>query len=260
MHVPTEVKVRIETEIRRCMDIAKRRFNRDFQFPAIDYDKRGTTAGTASNHYVINLNSVLLMENVDAFIKRTVPHEFAHLVDAIVYPHTRETRIVWTRSGRPRRSKRDLHGRTWKSIMHLFGCESSRCHSYDTTNAKVKKVAGHVYVCRTCKKEMSLGPKRHRKMQIGVKYWMRGCGHHAGYDYVGLEGQRKAPIAAPKPTLPTVRPTPVAKGSKMEGAIAVVRNYPELDRKSVIALIALTCGMSQAGAQTYFYAAKKVIG
>lgn len=265
MHVPAEIKVRIENEIKRCIDIAERRFNRSFQFPTIVYEKKGTTAGTARDgSQIINLNPILLMENVDAFIKRTVPHEFAHIVDGIVYPQTRERKhIGWKRSGRPHFTKRSLHGRTWKSIMHLFGADASRCHSYDTTNAKTKKVASHVYTCRTCEKEMMLGPKRHRKMQIGIRYWMRGCQHHAGYDYVGLEGQRKAPVpvAPSKPTLPTpsVRPAaPATKTTKLDDAVTIVRNYSQLDRKSLIALIALTCGMSQGYAQTLYYQAKKV--
>jgi hypothetical protein len=47
---------------------------------------------------------------------------------------------------------------------------------------------------------MELGEQRHRKMLTGqTRYWMRGCGRHAGYTFNGQD----APMA--RPTVDPVR-------------------------------------------------------
>ncbi len=260
--VPKEIKNRVDAEIKRCIKIAEKAFDRKFTFPTVKYELRGQTAGWAQDlTNTININSILLMENLDTFIdgrtgRGTVTHEFAHLVDGIVYPQTRNR--GWGQ-------KRSIHGPTWKRIMILFGARPSRCHSYDTTNSKVRRKAVHVYSCNSCSKNMTLGPVRHKKQQRGgmfgvnTVYWMRGCSHakHSGYTYVGLEGK-----AIPKPfrdKYPTAKPKAPKKGSKIAHAVFILRENPELSRVQLIELIRIACGMSQAGASTYYYNAKKAI-
>ena len=125
--VSNELKIQVEAEIERCRLVAESHYGRSFDFPSITYKKRGTTAGTASDlTYTINLNAVLLNENGVTFIdgrvgRGTVTHEFAHLVDGIVNPETRETGLRQDRYGNIRRGKRDVHGYRWKAIMRLFG-------------------------------------------------------------------------------------------------------------------------------------------
>jgi len=198
------------------------------------------------------------MENLDTFIdgrtgRGTVTHEFAHLVDGIVYPQTRNR--GWGQ-------KRSVHGPTWKRVMILFGATPSRCHSYDTTNSKVRTKAKHVYVCR-CGGEMSLGPVRHRKMQSGVSYWMRGHKRCGGYTYKGLKGQptpKPRLAASTEQTGPTPKTKAVKPGTKLAHAVQVLRDNPGLSRVQLIEMIRVACNMSQAGAQTYYYHAKKAIG
>ena len=266
--VPQEIKDRVDTEINRCITVAEEAFSRTFTFPTIKYELRGRTAGWAQDRTnTININSILLMENLDTFIdgrtgRGTVTHEFAHLVDGIIYPETRN---------RGWRQKRSIHGPTWKRIMRLFGATPSRCHSYDITNSKVRTKATHVYTCNSCGKQMTLGPKRHRKQQVGsfcssqTVYWMRGCTHakRTGYTYLGLEGK-----PTPKPTLtyaasneaaPTPEKKAPKKGSKLAHAVFILNQNPELSRTKLITMIKIACDMSQAGASTYYYQAKKAL-
>lgn len=257
MHVPKEVQERVNAELRRCIKVASEHFNRSFDFPNIEYNVRGTAAGYAkSDTYTVSFNPVLLMENVDEFIKRTVIHEFAHLVDAIVYPETRQCGFVYTKTGRVRRTKRSLHGPTWKEIMSLLGGPTSRCHTYDVSNARVKQKAQHIYRCNGCSKEMSLGPKRHRSMQTGqTVYWLRGCKHHGGFTYVGLKGGNQnigTTRKVPTPKMPT-------SGSKIERVIKLLYTEPNLSRDEAINRIRTLCDMSSAGAQTYYYKAKQLL-
>lgn len=191
--VTAEVKARVEAKLRECISIAERRFDATFPMPAISYGQKGTTAGVALvQSWTIKLNAVLLMENIDDFIERTVVHEFAHLVDYKLHPENFQTRLVVGRNGRMKRTKRDLHGGTWKHIMIVLGADPSRCHTYDVTNARQKKgrTPGKKFewTCKTCGKIMPLGPKRHNNMLAGrTRYWMRGCGHHAGYTFNGAD-------------------------------------------------------------------------
>ena len=182
MIVPNDVRSLVDQKINQCIAVVEQQYGRKFDFPTIIYTKKGTVAGTASDHlYRINLNPVLLTENVDAFIARTVPHEFAHLVDGIVNPHTRQGR------------KRSIHGPSWKAIMELLGAESSRTHSYDVTGVRRRKSSSHLWECKCGDSTITLGKVRHRR-QIAdhirgfiPRYFARGhvkCGGYAPASHV----------------------------------------------------------------------------
>lgn len=265
VRVPSEVKARVEAKLRECIAIAEDRFGIVFKYPTVLYTKRGRVAGTANYiKWEVNFNSVLLMENLEDFIARTVPHEMAHLVDYQMHPENFEVGLTYDRRGRLRREKRDAHGRTWKNIMVMFGADPSRCHSYDTSNSKVHKrtAAKHLYVCKTCQAEMKLGPQRHRKMTMGMtRYWNRGCGRHAGYEYMGLEGQPRLAVAA---SAPKAKPSPAKKnvstpkvGTKAERAMEIFTNNPNIGRKMMIGMFMDHLDMTKAGASTYYANCKK---
>jgi SprT protein len=254
MRVTNEVKAKVEAKIQECINIANNRYNRTFAFPIVTYVKRGTTAGTACDStYTIDLNPILLMENLDTFIERTVVHEFAHLVDGIMNPETR-TR-TWGRS------KRDIHGRTWKNIMLAFGVEPSRCHSYDVSNARTKKrsVAQHVWVCGCGGARMTLGPKRHKNQlqSLGTPYGYYQRGHPVSRcgDYVYTGAQGVQPKKAASTSIPKPRNTNGT--SKLD---MCRREYnPELNRAANI--VAFTeAGCTPAGAATYYAKIKKEFG
>ncbi len=264
MRVTIKVKADVTSAIKRCIGIAETKYGRKFAMPTVIYRKRGTVGGTANDaRYEIDLNPILLMENLDVFIDRTVVHEFAHLVDGIMNPHTRETRIVRTRRGLGR-SKRDIHGATWKNIMRLFGAEPSRCHSYDVTNARVKNKAprDHKWVCGCGRGEINLTAKKHARMMElasnGVLrdgtfggWYARGhtyrrCGK---YSYVATAPvARVANVAAPKPRAPRTGTTKLDKCRR-------VWNPGHTRAANIVAFIEEGC--TPAGAATYYAKIKK---
>lgn len=267
--VSNELKIKVEAEIERCRLVAEAHYGRSFDFPTITYKKRGTTAGTACDRtYTINLNAVLLNENGDNFIdgrigRGTVTHEFAHLVDGIVNPETRDPGLRQDRYGNLRRGKRNVHGTPWKNVMRLFGVRNpTRCHSYDTTNSRVKKASSkkHVWVCGCGNGKVVLTNYKHARMlkvaHTGYGVYSRGhtpkrCGV---YTYKGTN------LTAPKPIAPKapVKKAP-KKGSKIETAVKVLREFFPLPKDKAIELIQDACGMTKAGATTYYYQARKLV-
>jgi SprT protein len=253
-HVTKDIKDRVNAELNRCLAIASLKWpSHQFPFPTVEYTQRGTTAGTAYyNKWMIKLNPVLLMENVDDFIKRTVPHELAHLVDFRVYQRHAPEFLSFA-SGR--RAKRSVHGETWKYVMRLFGADPSRCHSYDTTNARVKNRVRYTYFCK-CGQVLNIGPKHHKKIQLGVINIKHSkCRSILTKD----QFQPSTLTATTKPSVPPSRkeiPAPRA-GSKLDRAMTILATHGGYNREQLIDKLRMELNMSRAGAQTYYYSAKK---
>jgi len=259
MRVSKTVQDRVNAKLKECIAMAESHYSITVKFPRVTYTLRGTTAGTA-NHgtYVVNFNSVLLMENEDKFIARTVPHELAHLIDHQLHPENFESYgISVTRNGRVRRNKRTVHGPTWKAIMAVIGAaDATRCHTYDTTNAKTKKKAVHVWQC-ACGSHMHLGPVRHKKMLSGVsKYRQYGHARCGGYSYLGLEGSELQPMPLPKAADKSAPKKKAAKGKTKLAQCRALYN-PNADRMTNIVLFVLEAGCTKAGAATYYNTIKK---
>lgn len=255
--ITKSIKAEVEQKLAECIAIAERKFGRKFPMPSVTYQLRGTTAGTAqvsANH--INLNAVLLLENGADFINRTVPHEFAHIVDYVLHPENFQRSAPVSRWSSAR-GKRSVHGPTWKAIMVAFGAEPSRCHSFDVASVR-KKTTKYVWVCPTCGAEAELGPKRHAKMESGAsRYWVPGCGNHARYVHkdTTAPAPKVAPKAAPKAVAkPAARVVPVGTLSKMDKCRALFD--PNATRAENIRQFVL-CGCTPAGAGTYYNTIKK---
>jgi SprT protein len=256
---------RVMRRLRQDIKTVERHYGIKVEMPSVSYDLRGTTAGTAQVYSCrINLNAVLLMENGDAFINRTVPHELAHIVDYILHPENfSATRGLtysaatnrWVRGG-----KRSIHGPTWKAIMHVLGADPSRCHSYDTGNTRVKRTSSHTWTCNGCGAKMRLGPKRHAKMIAGrTRYWRRGCAHHGGFTYDG-DGvtTHVRPTVQPRVVDPTTMPFTEYKlhtKSKLDLCRALFN--PEMSRAFVIRRFIQDAGCTPGGANTYYSRIKK---
>lgn len=265
MQVPNDIKRRVEQKLRESISVAEKHYGQKFAFPTIMYTKRGRTAGTANPYggkWEVNFNPILLMENVEDFLARTVPHEMAHLIDYQLHPENHKSRVQLSYYGSPRRTKRDIHGPDWQSIMHVLGADPSRCHTYDTTNAQVRRKDSHYYTCNGCGQTMKLGPKRHKKMQSGAaKYWMRGCKTHGGYAYVGVTPPgtpTPAPRPAPKPK--TRKPRATRAGSKLDICRLTYRENYGLTRTEMIDLFVSKAKCTTAGAATYYAKLKKELG
>ena len=97
--------------------------------PSIDFRIRGVAAGKAySEQNRLSFSPTLMRENILEFLEDTIPHEVAHLV---------------TRKLHGRRVK--SHGPEWQAVMRAFGCEPSRCHSYDVSNVATRRDLPAVY-------------------------------------------------------------------------------------------------------------------
>lgn len=132
---------------------------KDWKRPTLSFDLKGCAAGQAfllKNH--IKINPVLFKENREAFFKRTIPHEVAHLVAFTVFGDRG-------------------HGKDWKNVMTRFGCENSRCHTYDVSSVKRSKtVRRYLYSCN-CTKDAQLTKQLHEKLNGRGR--CNKCGSHA---------------------------------------------------------------------------------
>lgn len=164
----------VRTRIRECLDIAEKYFNRTFSMPDIDMTLRGTCAGQymrRGDRHFIRVNRVLALENLANYMRETIPHEVAHYVTRSVYGHTYRGKRV------------TAHGPEWKSVMvRVYGLPPTRCHQYDTSNARTRTVGkSYKYACNC--KEWNLTIIRHRRVLKGQKYTCTQC--HGVLQYQG---------------------------------------------------------------------------
>jgi SprT protein len=94
----------------------------------IDFSLRGRCAAQArvdrKGGTWLRLNKQLLAENLDDFLINTIPHEVAHLV------------VNWQVYKKRQRPK--PHGAEWQKVMQdCYGLKPVRCHSYETTPARI---------------------------------------------------------------------------------------------------------------------------
>lgn len=155
----TEYQTLASQQTKDWIDLANDLYGLSMSYPTVSFKLRGKTAGKAFvTRWEVRYNAVLLEENKEKFLGRTVPHEVAHLV---------ARRLHTGRSIRP-------HGPEWKKIMRDFGVEFSRCHSYDVTNSTMRKSKPkHHYRC-ACRDHW-LSDICHRRAQKGAGYYCKKC-------------------------------------------------------------------------------------
>ncbi|MGI9571129.1 MAG: SprT-like domain-containing protein [Desulfobulbia bacterium] len=150
----TEIQAAIRETGEHYYKLAEDIFNRTFERPKYSFNLRGTTAGTASmNRGEMRFNMHIAKTHFDKYMARTVPHEVAHMIDFALHG-------------------KSSHGSSWKNIMIRFGCEPSRCHSYD--NLKTASGKDRPMVVCGCG-ERSMGPTRYKRMLQGTKYVCGKC-------------------------------------------------------------------------------------
>src|SRR5271167_1659867 len=119
-----ELKAKVEKATKEYLAIAKKEFKRDFDMPEIRYDIKNHDGGRAySSFNRIRYNLILLVENEEHFLKQTVGHEVAHIINRQV-------------SKVPEGKKRLMpHGKEWKDIMkRVFDLPPKVTHSYDCSS------------------------------------------------------------------------------------------------------------------------------
>jgi SprT protein len=148
--VPPNLRHQCQARIEACWSIAKEK-GISPPLPTLSFDLRGKTAGKAyltKNH--IQLNPILLIENEQSFIARTVGHEAAHLIAR----HQFGLGIQG-------------HGPEWATVMGWLGQEASRCHSFDTKNASVIQKP-FTYSC-DCTPARFFSKRRHLKLMTSPR-------------------------------------------------------------------------------------------
>ena len=155
-----EILNRAIIETSKYIDMANKMYGLHMSVPLVTFNLRGQVAGYANvRKNNIRYNKDLLIANEASFLARTVPHEVAHIV-------------AQERAGYFRRIK--SHGIEWKKVMLDFGVKDiTRCHSYDTTNARTVR-GGYIYACGC--QEYNFTIIRHRRMMQGCRsYQCRKC-------------------------------------------------------------------------------------
>lgn len=275
--IPQAIQAQVRAKINEGIKLAEHKYGITVATPAIQYNLRGTVAGTANYRaWSINLNKGLLLENVQEFLDRTVPHELAHLITFQVYPQSFESKIVPTRRGL-RRTKRDLHGSYWQEVMRTLGIANiKRCHSYDVTATKVHKTyTRYEYHCARCNEVIRLSAQKHKKLQQhpgSIRH--RSCPQAAlrfvGTVKISTNDSQDQP-AVPQPAAPTpaaqrvaipARPTAALTGSKLDRCYGWYNYYKDEHtdrlRQMCIAVFIQEVGMTKAGASTYYNLCQKM--
>lgn len=127
---PANINLRQQAEaaVRQAEERARNFYGIKLPEAVIDFTLRGRCAGQArverNGETCLRINQQLLAENLDNFLQQTIPHEVAHLV------------VNW--QVRTKRQRPRPHGPEWQTIMqNCFGLEPQRCHSYQTTPARI---------------------------------------------------------------------------------------------------------------------------
>ena len=244
MLVNEEMKKRVETKLHESIKLAEAHFNQSFPFPNLEYTKSGATAGTAQyNTYTLNFNPILLIENDDLFIQRTVPHEMAHLITHTLYPDVSAH-----------------HGKDWKYVMRVLQvADSNRCHTYDVTNSK-RHQNKHQYSCDGCSKVFTaLSTKRHNELVKNPnRYCCSVCRGALSYDFSHKRGVKVHTGLINKQT--KAPPTP-RQGTKAARAYSLFVKYHKgfynWNRHDIIVQFCEDLDMTWAGASTYYSNCKK---
>ncbi|MGI0075851.1 MAG: SprT-like domain-containing protein [Nitrosopumilaceae archaeon] len=166
VEVSQSVHELVVAKIETCIRMANKRYDKSFGFPTINYSIKNRTAGLAyGRRWEIKFNPILLKENLNEFINRTVPHEFAHLVVWDVYDTIG-------------------HGPRWKHVMCVFGEPNpTRYHSYDTSNCTVRQIrrrnechSRYQYKYRCDCRVLYISSIKHNRIQRGITtYRCKGC-------------------------------------------------------------------------------------
>jgi SprT protein len=250
--------------------LAEKAYNTTFKFPNVTYTKRGEVAGTASySTWTIDLNAHLLMEHIEEFIERTVPHELAHLITDQVYPESHNP----VRTSSWKRVKREPHGSAWRSVCTTIGMtDVTRCHDYDTTNTKIVKSNGRQieWKCSCCGTVLKLTPAKSAKLIANPDaLWHRGCARtrlvKVGTSPVTTPVQRPfvpvaAPAQAPAKSRAPVAPTQNVGLNKLDTCKRLYVLFHHLTRGEIIAKFISTAGCTPAGANTYYATCKRLHG
>ena len=124
----TDLRQQAEAAVRRAEECARNFYGIKLPDAVIDFTLRGRCAGQArverNGDTCLRINQQLLVENLDDFLSNTIPHEVSHLI------------VNW--QARKKRQRPRPHGPECQAVMQsCFNLEPKRCHSYQTTPARI---------------------------------------------------------------------------------------------------------------------------
>lgn len=166
--VPPAITNRVKREIDRCVRIAKEQFGVTvkpkivFEHDVPEYSQRVAGAAFYTTQRVY-YNPWFLINETDKFLKRTVPHEVAHLV---VRKMQEGSKAGW---------KIDPHGPVFRKVMQAFGVpkdQQSEKHEYDSL--VLPQYQGcRIYKCESCLHAHVLRKNQHMNLVENPKRY--GC-------------------------------------------------------------------------------------
>lgn len=137
------------------------RYGKTIEMPKVEFsNKMSRAAGKARNsklscgyNTVVFSRPIIELNDLNAFISRTVVHEVAH--------------IVQFELGIP-----SGHNASFYTIMNHLGVpNATRCHSYTVPNPQKYTV-----VCERCKAEIQIGKIRYNKIRSNSVRYQHNCG------------------------------------------------------------------------------------
>ena len=150
----------VEQTVKHFIEMAEQQHGRSFKMPAIEYFHKGRKAGHAKSYaWTVGFNAGLLEDNLQRYMVRTIPHEVAHLVVFAVHGQLYKN------------GKRDSHGEKFIEQMEAFGCETTRCHTMDTSKVALPKRKTTKYTVKcSCGWTGQVGKVRANKIARGAIY------------------------------------------------------------------------------------------
>jgi len=246
MTISKEVRNKVLSIVKKNIADASKYYKRDFKMPVVEFTKGGTTAGVAHvTQNKVNYNPILLRDNLDAFLARTVPHEIAHIIDYQVNPQNHQSNLTYSSNGTIRRKKRDIHGPDFQFIMiRVLGCkDATRCHSYDTSGVR-KTRKTFKWECVDCNCTMELGGVRHKRMLNNSRsYRPRGC----SFSHTYVQSKPTLPLAANGVALPKIQKSTGRSNKAIARSAFATTN----SRKGFIANC-VSFGIKKTTASTYY--------
>ena len=151
---------RVAVRLADLQTIIQREYGRVPLITSMKFNLCGQVAGLCrytpyftESGFELEFNPILLKENLEVFIRGTVAHEYAHAVNGLFGERG--------------------HGHGWKQVMGLFGVSPNRCHCYDLSNCKVRRVRVVPYRCACQSVDFTM--VRHNRVLKGATYRCKLC-------------------------------------------------------------------------------------
>lgn len=148
------IKDRIINEHNRVMTKAKELFPKlkGMLFePIVTFHTNGRSAGLAYGPFKVSYNTTIFSQDMERFIRDTIPHEIAHVICSF---------LNWDKG----------HGRAWKRVCALLGGNSERCFDGEGLSFKGTRTQKKYEYVATCGTVVLLSAVRHGKIKKGHSY------------------------------------------------------------------------------------------